>query len=272
MSSVRDLSPVTDSDFPTEWYEISDDGHFWLAWRFRAFLNQLQALGISRQTSWRGLDVGCGHGVVRRQIEELTTWTTDGADLNRAGLEQNRTRSGESLLYDIHDRRPELAEKYDFILMFDVIEHVDQRQRFLASALHHLAPGGWLFINVPALESMRSGYDVVVGHLRRYNKRTLREELGPLPLVVRDVRYWGFAMLPYLFFRKLTSPLGEPRARVIQHGFLPPRPWMNAWILRIMRMETALLKTPFLGTSLLAAATKTGSDRPTDEATLARRQ
>lgn len=256
MNPIRDLSLVSASDFPEEWYEITAEGHFWLEWRFRAFLNQLDALGVPRDAAWRGLDVGCGHGVVRRQIERHTAWTTDGADLNRNALGQNDTQRGEALLYNVHERRPELAGAYDFVVLFDVIEHIEKVGEFIESVLFHLRPGGWLFVNVPALDRFRSTYDTVVGHLRRYDKPMLSRELLAHPLEMRDLRYWGFCMLPYLWVRKVMAPRDASIAQVIEKGVLPPRPWMNNWILRIMRAETAVLKNPFVGTSLLCAAVK----------------
>ena len=256
MNTIKELSAIAESDFPSEWYEIIADGHFWPEWRFRAFLTQLDGLGISRSTRWRGLDIGCGHGVVRRQIEGCTAWITDGADLNRTALAQNRTQSGETLLYDIHERQPGLAESYDFVVLFDVLEHVADTQAFLCSVVYHLKPGGWLFLNVPALNSLSSAFDRVMGHLRRYNRRTLRAEFDSQTVDVRDIRYWGFSMLPYLVLRKLTSSRGASVPRVIERGVLPPKPWMNRWILRAMEIETAHLRNPIVGTSLLAAAIK----------------
>jgi SAM-dependent methyltransferase len=256
MNTIKELSVLAESDFPSEWYEIIAEGHFWPEWRFRAFLVQLDALGISRTTSWRGLDIGCGHGVVRRQIERCSMWITDGADLNRTALAQNRTQGGETLLYDIHERLPRLAESYDFVVLFDVLEHVADTQAFLRSVVYHLKPGGWLFVNVPALNSLSSAFDRVMGHLRRYNRRTLLAEFTSDALDVRDVRYWGFSMLPYLVMRKLMSSREASVPRVIERGVLPPKPWMDPWIRGAMAVETAHLRNPVIGTSLLAAVVK----------------
>ena len=142
------------------------------------------------------------------------------------------------------------------MVLFDVIEHIDDTGTFLQSVLYHLKPGGWLFINVPAFDSLSSSFDEVVGHLRRYSKPSLRAALAAHRVAIRDLRYWGFSMFPYLVIRKLISPRGVSVSRVIERGVLPPRPWMSRWILRIMELETAWLKNPLLGTSLLAAAVK----------------
>lgn len=258
MSEVIVLSPVPAADFPSEWFDITAEGHFWLDWRFAAFAAQLRDCGVPLDAPWRGFDVGCGHGVLRRQVERATAWTVDGCDLHAGALGRNGATRGASYLYDVFDRRPELRERYDAILLFDVIEHVAAPDAFLAAVLDHLKPGGWLFLNVPALERLRSPFDDVVGHLRRYDRASLTATLRRQRLAIRDLRYWGFAMLPYLVIRRVTRARQNDAAGVIAHGVLPPAPWMDAWIRRIMAVETRWLPRPPLGTSLLAAARREG--------------
>lgn len=258
MSAVRELSDAAPSDFPEAWHEITDDGHFLLEWRFRAFLAQIESLGLPTDRPWRGLDVGSGRGVLRRQLERRTAWVVDGADLDRDALARSRAERGEALLYDVRDERPELRERYDVVLLFDVLEHVEDPARFLAAALHHLKPGGWLFVNVPALPRLTSTFDRVVGHRRRYTRRTLRRDAERQALEVRELRYWGFCMLPYLLLRKLSSPPEREARRVLERGLLPPAAWMSRWIFAIMNLETAHLARPPLGVSLLMGAVKVG--------------
>jgi SAM-dependent methyltransferase len=262
MNALKELSRSSASDFPDEWYEVTGQGLFWFEWRFRAFLAQLEALSIPLDAKWHGLDIGYVHGVTRGQIERATAWTTDGADLNREALLQNDTKSGESYHYDIHDRRPEFADRYDFLILFDVLEHLDRTSEFLESALYHLRPAGLLFVNVPALNRLSSGYDEVVGHRRRYEKSTLRREADAVGLNVRDLRYWGFSMLPYLVLRKLMPRGNESTHKAITRGVVPPAKWTERPILQIMKLETAHMRNPVLGTSLLMAAEKVMGGRP----------
>jgi SAM-dependent methyltransferase len=256
MTVVRELSDAGASDFPEAWHEITDDGHFLPEWRFRAFLGQLESLCVPTDEPWRGLDVGSGRGVLRQQLERRTAWIVDGADLDRNALAHSRAGRGEALVYDVRDRSPALRERYDVVLLFDVLEHIEDVPRFLAAVLYHLKPAGWLFVNVPALPRLAGTFDRVVGHRRRYTRRTLRAAAGGLPLAVRELRYWGFCMLPYLLIRKLTAPPEDAVRRVLERGLLPPAAWMNRWIFAIMNCEIACLKRPPLGVSLLMAGIK----------------
>jgi len=256
-SPIRELSQVQATDFPERWYDAMDAGHFLMDWRMRAFAAQLRALRLPRDAPWRGLDVGCGHGVLRAQMEAETAWTVDGADVDRAALARSRPGRGEALLYDVRERRPELCARYDFALLFDVLEHLAAPREILAAVADHLAPGGWLFVNVPALPRLASTFDRVVGHLRRYTPRTLRGELEGLPFAVRDVRYWGLPMVPFLFYRKLAAPPEAQAERVIDQGLgsgVRGVRRLDGVIRWLARVEAAALPRPPLGTSLLLAA------------------
>lgn len=253
-ASIRRLSAPPTSEFPQEWYGLATPDSFWMQWRLRAFLSQLDGLGLRLDQPLRALDVGCGNGTLRAQLEATTAWTVDGADIDLTSLEMNPPLRGECLLYDLADRRPEMRERYDALLVFDVIEHIADVPTFLEFCLFHLKPGGNVFINVPALEAVRSAYDDVAGHLRRYDRRTLRSTIESAGLELRDLRYWGFSLLPVAAMRKLVLA-ATPREKVIQRGFQAPGSLVEAGLKALMRVETSLPPPP-LGTSLLAAARK----------------
>jgi len=252
---IRALSRPPEREFPDEWYDYATAENFWMQWRFRAFLRQIRDLGLPVAEPLRGIEIGCGNGVLRQQIEGATEWTVDGAEIDRGALEMNPNLRGERLLYDIHDREGSLGAKYDFMVIFDVIEHIEDVPAFLDSALYHLKPGGTLFVNVPALESMKSVYDEVAGHLRRYDRSTLRAELEGVGLKLSDMRYWGMSMTPLLLVRGAFLK-GTPKEEVIKKGLTPPGRLAESVLLGSMRLETALFSRPPLGTSLLAAASK----------------
>jgi hypothetical protein len=128
MAKYEVLSTTSTHQFPHRSYEIMPDDHFWVRSRFRVFLQETRKLGIDLTDRKLGLDIGCTHGVVQRQLTLRSAWSADGCDLNTAGLSQNSGHGGRVLYYNINDRRVELREYYDFLIIFDVLE-AHQRYR-----------------------------------------------------------------------------------------------------------------------------------------------
>jgi 2-polyprenyl-3-methyl-5-hydroxy-6-metoxy-1,4-benzoquinol methylase len=238
------------------YYEYAREGHFWIEWRFHIFWQELQLLQIPLRAPLTGLDIGCGNGVVRRQIERQTNWVIDGADLTQKALHLNRTASGHNLLYNIFECRSEFKERYDFLILFDILEHIEKTHEFLEAALYHAKPGGWIFVNVPALPLLFSPYDRVQGHCRRYTATTLRQEFRDQNLHIRSVRYWGGMLLPLVFVRKYLVSKATTPETVFRKGFQMRYAWINTALLRIMRMEMSIFKNPIIGSSLFAAVIK----------------
>ncbi|MFC1516104.1 class I SAM-dependent methyltransferase [Thermodesulfobacteriota bacterium] len=242
--------------FPSQWYELGGEEHFWFQWRLCAFLKQIETLPIPIGSPMRFLDIGCGHGVLRRQLEKHTAWTIDGTDLNSDILHMDSFFRGETMLYDIMDKRKDLREFYDGLFLFDIIEHIVDTTAFIEAALYHLKPKGWVFINVPAIEILYSFYDEVAGHIRRYDKRLLYRTVKNHPAEIQDMRYWGFCMIPVLLFRKLLLTKKMDDKTALQMGFQPKFEFINKIFKMMMKIETSALPTPFLGTSLIASVQK----------------
>ena len=263
---IEYISAPREHAFIEEWYQYNNEDHFWFAWRLAAFLRQLLELNLVVQQQAVVLDIGSGTGMLVRQLERHTGWRVDGTDLNEIALKHHYHGRGRTLYYDIMEERDEFHEHYDFIILFDVLEHLSAPEAFLRSALGHLKPGGHLFINVPALQWLYSRYDVVAGHYHRYNKRSLSHLLDGLPVDILDRRYWGLSMIPLLLGRKLLSNGFCSDQNVISRGFQPSSRLVHQMLRLLMGAETRLIKRPWLGTSvLLAAQKKSVPDRGEEE-------
>ncbi len=104
----------------------------------------------------------------------------------------------------LFDLRPD-ADAGDVIVMHDVLEHVEDEAGGARHVAALLRPGGRLVISVPAIQWLFGQHDVLLGHYRRYTKRSLRAALEP-HLRLRRIRYFGMALIPAaLWFSRLTK-------------------------------------------------------------------
>lgn len=255
MTQIEILSQSNPADFTDVWYDLAENDHFWMRARFDFFLREARRCGLDTTKPLRGLDIGCGHGAVQRQLLAQTAWRADGCDLNQSALARRADRGGRVLYYDINDRRPELREAYDYLVLFDVIEHIAETKPFIEAATFHLKSGGYVFVNVPACQRLFSRYDTAAGHHRRYDKKMLRAELAAAGLRLCVLNYWGALLLPALIARNLYISSKHDAADIIRSGFHPPGRWAGALLQAAITCERLLPRFP-LGTSLLAIARK----------------
>jgi SAM-dependent methyltransferase len=256
-SPIEFLTDVRAIRFPGEWYETNSEDHFWFEWRVRTAKALVQRIRLPVDKPLRVLDIGCGTGITCRQLRRATEWIFDGADLNIDALSRCDVGDGGRILYyDILDKRPELRDRYDVAILFDVVEHIERTRPFLEAVFFHLKPGGVVLVNVPALMTLFGVYDAMAGHFRRYTQRTLAEEFALLDAIVLDQVYWGLSMVPLLWLRKQLLRGQTDEARAIRTGFQPPSATAHAVLKGAMALETAVLKRPPLGSSVMSAIRK----------------
>jgi SAM-dependent methyltransferase len=235
-----------------QWFSEINIDHFWYKWRFDKFKVFLKASKIKLDSTTRILEVGMGTGILRSSIENHLSCSVDGADLDESVLSHSVFSKGKTYYYDINDRHFSLKGKYDLIILFDVLEHIEDENLFLNSIMFHLRRNGRLLINVPALINMYSRYDKAVGHFRRYNLHSLNKVLLINNFRVIEASYWGFFLLPLLYLRKFLENDNSSKDTIISKGFRPPNKIFSFTMKIISNIENLFLKKPFTGSSIMA--------------------
>jgi SAM-dependent methyltransferase len=229
------------------WFEIASVDHFWIRRRFEV----LQKLAPELIASAKEIaEVGCGPGLLQRQIEDACQREVTGFDLHEDALKHNVSRHSPVLCYDIFHSDAALRSKFDLIFLFDVLEHISDEAAFLKAILFHLADRGKIAVNVPAGQWAYSKYDEAVGHIRRYSINTLGSVAAATGLRVQAWTYWGFGLLPTLAIRKLWVSRGRDERAIISTGFDSGLGALNNLLLASSRFE--LIPQKFIGTSLMA--------------------
>lgn len=245
------LSPESDCSMVDEWYEFATRDHFWMKWRFEALQRSIPA-----DCNWeRTLEIGCGTGVAREQIEKFYGCNVTGCDLNLKALEMAITSEGPLYFYNIHQKHEEFRESFTTILLLDVLEHIEDPVSFLNSVGFHLKKTGRLIINVPAFQSLYSQYDKAIGHIRRYNVPSLKKELHLSGFRIERADYWGMSLIPLLIARRFILRFYR-EDQLIKAGFQPVSPFIDFILRSMMKVEYAFFPRPPFGTSLIAIARK----------------
>jgi SAM-dependent methyltransferase len=148
--------------------------HPWEVARAEFFLRLLSRRGLlDTGTNW--LDVGAGDawfaGQLRRLLSpaaSLTCW-----DINYSHEDiATRGEEGMTLVAD----RP--TDRFDRVIMLDVIEHVDEDVDFLHGIVNDLlAEDAVVLVSVPAYPALFSSHDRTLRHCRRYSPGECRRLL-----------------------------------------------------------------------------------------------
>ncbi len=198
------------------WFSIASTDHFWIRRRFEVLRRLTADFDWSKQ---RLAEIGCGSGLLQRQFEDHLGVSIDGFDLNELALRESVCRTSRRICYNIFTRDPSLREAYDSILLFDVIEHIDDDRAFLEAALFHLKPGGRVLINVPADPALHSAYDRAAGHVRRYLAPDLIALVEACGLKVTRWTYWGWPLRLLLRIRQHRLRGATDHDEILRSGF-----------------------------------------------------
>ena len=143
-------------------------------------------------------EIGCGEGGVLLAFAERGTSYALGTDIMGLLLEQVSAPIAEQLGLTveyaghdvINDEIPEpWQERFDVVLMRDVIEHLDDAGAALRNIARIMKPGGVILITFPPYTSAYGGHQQLLG-----------TTMGNLPFV---------HMLPHVWFNKIVAK-GDP--------------------------------------------------------------
>jgi ubiquinone/menaquinone biosynthesis C-methylase UbiE len=229
--------------------------HFWFK-GFRRFMAPLLTEAVRERPSARILDCGCGTGnnlVWLRQYGAPV-----GIDLTWTGLAFARGRGEHAIAQATAAQLPFPASLFDVVTSFDVIYALDDavETATIGEMFRVLRPGGYLVLNVAAMDILKGNHSVLANEVRRYSRATLTTRLTRAGFEIRRMSYTNAAILPIVAGVRLMQRLsGHEESN--QEISIPPAP-VNAALSGALAIEAGLLRfvnMPF-GSSLRALAQK----------------
>jgi SAM-dependent methyltransferase len=167
-------------------------------------------------------DVGSGSGIVTEYLMR-EGWRAVGVEPNAHGAQISASRGVPSICGVLDD----LALPDNSLAgvgMFDVLEHLDDRRAMLTEVHRVLKPGGRMYLTLPALQSLWTGFDEADGHRLRYSRATIRDEVERVGLTIEYDRYFFLLSLPVLFLVRVVPhrlgrrPLLSKKQMVVKSG------------------------------------------------------
>jgi SAM-dependent methyltransferase len=238
-----------------------EDRHWWFLARRDLLDLALRAFPLrNKGRAPRVLDVGCGTGGTMERLRTLGGEPV-GLDVEPLALAFCRARGHSRLLLGSATTLPFTDNAFDAVIALDVLEHIDDDAAAAREIGRVLAPGGVLYVSVPAYQSLWSGHDVALMHRRRYVARQLEHVLRDAGgLQIERLTYVISALLPAAWLvrrlQKLLRPNAAPRADVA----LPHFTLMNRLLRAFLAMEGKMalrVGLPF-GLTVFAVARKPG--------------
>lgn len=220
--------------------------HWW--WRARELLLLDEIERHRPPQGWRRiLDVGCGDGLFFEQLARFGDVRGVESD---ATLVPADSRHRARIHIGPFDAGYAPGERFDLVLMLDVLEHLPDPAGALRKAGGLLEPDGRILITVPAFQALWTRHDDQNRHFVRYRRATLLAVAQRAGLRVLSQRYFFHWLFPVKLGVRTVERLGL-RSRT--PALVPPAP-LNEVLMLLSRAEQVTigrLGLPF-GSSLLA--------------------
>jgi 2-polyprenyl-3-methyl-5-hydroxy-6-metoxy-1,4-benzoquinol methylase len=188
----------------------------------------------------RVLEIGCGTGNLTRHLLEKGKDVT-AIDIHAAYLgllsQTVRVPDGRTLTVRHQNFLADMTglEDYDTVVLINVLEHLPEPKEALSRINKALNPRGRIVVLVPALEILHSRFDDVIGHYRRYTRKSLTSELKSAGFAIKKDLYfnllgiagwwWHFHFLKREYFTERTVGLFDtvtPLLRAVESVIPPP--------------------------------------------------
>jgi len=149
----------------------------------------------------RLLDAGCGTGDLLDFIIKNNKFESiEGADFSKEACLCTQNKLGiKTFIVDLRNISKLKNKSYDVIICSEVLEHIEEDEKVIKNLATLLKRKGKLIITVPFLKKNWSRFDIISGHVRRYEKGELEKKLKKVGFKILDSFAWGNFIYSFYF-------------------------------------------------------------------------
>jgi ubiquinone/menaquinone biosynthesis C-methylase UbiE len=224
-----------------------EEEHWFYKGKRELVFHWLDKLGYKQGSDFKLLDAGAGTGILCRDLKQhYGNDRIDGVEYSSDAREIAKEAYNLDLKPGSILELPLGASEVNLSIALDVLEHVERDDIALSELLRVTKSGGHLILNVPAMPSLWSDWDVALGHYRRYTLETFNTLLAPgISSKSYSIEYIGYInalafplIFAYRTFRKLVPSDSRAEDKVpgplvnsiLKASFVGPakQPWFKA--------------------------------------------
>jgi len=135
-------------------------------------------------------------------------------------------------------------KKYDIITLWDVLEHIDEGDKFIEKASRIINKGGYLFIQVPQIDSFFASllkekwWAMGLDHVNYFSKKTIKKLLSSYGFETQKIKssielknIYNYVIMPKLKRKKKSATQITTTERQKEFNKLTKKPRWLLWIL-----------------------------------------
>ena len=226
--------------------------HWWFRGR-RKIVSKLIADNIRLPEDAEILEAGCGYGGNLDMLSEFGQ--VQAFEFSEQALSHVQQTTSHNIAWGKLPERIGYGDRrFDLIALLDVLEHISEDTKTLATLGQRLTADGRIVLTVPALPCLWSEHDVLHHHHRRYTKKLLSHRIQEAGLKTVKVGYFNTLLFPLAVAQRGLAKCGI----AVDSDKEPPSPWLNMALTTIFSKEASLVNHVRLpiGLSLFAIIQK----------------